>query len=209
MTKNPIIRHETHFLHTKDFGKAKVFVFEISDSSPIACIVVGDVREKIPLVRIHSKCFYSEVLGSLDCDCQEQINLAFKLIRDEGFGIFIYLEQEGRGCGLINKARAYSLKEIKGLDTVDAYESMGLDVDPRQYDNAVAVLKFLNVERIRLLTNNPRKTSGLVENGIKVQEVRLQVKPTPLNLEYLKVKQRKLGHDLGLNGNERNNSGVR
>ena len=134
-----------------------------------------------------------------DCDCHEQMELSYKMIKSEGAGIFIYLEQEGRGCGLINKAKAYALKEKKGLDTVEAYKSMGLDIDPRRYDNAAEILRFLGVRKIRLLTNNPRKISGLINEGIDVEPKNLRITPTPLNLDYLIVKQEKLGHDLGLN----------
>jgi len=200
LSTTPIIKYESHLLRTKYLGEARVYVFEISESSPIICMVVGNLDKNVPLVRVHSKCFYSEVLGSLDCDCREQIELAYEMIHAEGSGVFMYLEQEGRGCGLISKAKAYSLKENEGLDTVEAYKVMGLDVDPRRYDNAAEILKFLSLNRIRLLTNNPRKTSGLVKNGVAVEEVRLRVEPTPSNLEYLIVKQKKLGHDLGLNG---------
>ena len=202
MNTSIIRKYETHRLHTKYFDEARLYVFDVVESSLITCLVVGDLEKKVPLVRVHSKCFYSEVLGSLDCDCREQMELAYEMIRAEGVGVFMYLEQEGRGCGLISKAGAYSLKETKGFDTVEAYEIMGLDVDPRRYDNAAEILKFLGLYKIRLLTNNPRKISGLVKNGITVEDVRLRVEPTPLNLDYLIVKQMKLGHDLGLNVKE-------
>lgn len=208
MSTTPIIKYETHVLHTKYFDEARVYVFDISESSPITCMVFGNFNKITPLVRIHSQCFYSEVLGSLDCDCREQIELAYKMIKNDGAGVFMYLEQEGRGCGLISKAKAYSLKENEGLDTVEAYRAMGLDVDPRRYDNAAEILRFLGLNKVRLLTNNPRKASGLAKNGIEVEEVRIRVKPTPLNLEYLMVKQKKLGHDLGLNGRVGDKHGI-
>lgn len=189
---------ETHLLHTHYFGEVRIYVFDDSGSYPITAMVVGTIENVVPLVRVHSKCFYSEVLGSLDCDCHAQMELAYEMIQKEGTGIFIYLEQEGRGCGLINKAKAYSLKESRGIDTVEAYQQMGLDVDPRQYDDAAEVLKILGVTKIRLLTNNHRKIIGLEKKGIEIEQVSIRAIPTPNNLDYLIVKQKKLGHDLGL-----------
>jgi 3,4-dihydroxy 2-butanone 4-phosphate synthase/GTP cyclohydrolase II len=188
-----------HALYTLDFKQVECYAFGIPGEYPVAALVVGDIQKsEEPFVRVHSRCLYGEVFGSLDCDCRSQIDLAFKLIKDEGVGVFIYLEQEGRGCGLLNKAKSYVLREREGLDTVDAYKKLGLAIDARHYEVVAEVLQGLKLNRIRLLTNNPQKVIGLRQNGMTVRQVSLRTDPTPYNIDYLKVKQFKLGHDLGL-----------
>lgn len=204
MNKKDESRILIHRLPLPGNRQSQTLVFELPQQAPVTAIVIGDVgKANAPLVRIHSRCLYGEVFGSLDCDCRAQLELALRLIKEEGTGVFIYLEQEGRGCGLVNKAKAYVLNEKEGLDTVDAYRKLGLDVDARLYSAAAEVLKYLGLKHVRLLTNNPSKVSSLVEAGIFVEQVYLRTKPTHHNIDYLRVKQFKLGHDLGLQGNER------
>jgi 3,4-dihydroxy 2-butanone 4-phosphate synthase/GTP cyclohydrolase II len=188
-----------HALQTGELGEVRCCVFGIPDQSPVTAVVVGDLTDaEAPLVRIHSRCSYAEVFGSVDCDCRDQRDLSFRLIRGEGVGIFIYLEQEGRDAGLLRKADSYVLRQTEGLDTVAAYERLGLDPDSRRYVVAAEVLHWLGVSRVRLLTNNPRKVADLAANGISVEQVYLRTKPNVHNLGYLRTKQRKLGHRLGL-----------
>ncbi len=155
-------------------------------------------REGPPLVRIHSECFTGDVLGSVRCDCGEQLERAFQRIAAEGRGVLVYLRQEGRGIGLANKARAYALQDA-GLDTVEANLALGFAPDLRDYGPAAAILADLGIDTVRLLTNNPAKVEGLRERGIAVAErVPLEITPTPGNAAYLATKRSRLGHLLEL-----------
>src|SRR5262245_51478099 len=146
------------------------------------------------LTRVHSECWTSEVLGSLKCDCRDQLDAALAKIAAEGNGVVIYLRQEGRGIGLGNKIRAYSLQE-KGADTVEANLKLGFEADARSYDLAAAMLDDLGVRSVRLLTNNPLKVAGVEAAGVKVTD-RLAhwVGENQHNAGYLAVKRRKMGH---------------
>lgn len=175
----------------------RTIVYETKNQPPITVLVWGESNGK-PLVRLHSRCLYGEVFGSLDCDCHAQLMLAIDLIRKEGNGVLIYLEQEGRGSGLVNKAKAYALNQERGLDTVDAYRRLRVPVDKRDYQQAAYIIKKLGLKHIRLLTNNPAKVAGLVREGLVVDKVLLRTKPTSFDADYLRVKQAKLKHDLGL-----------
>jgi 3,4-dihydroxy 2-butanone 4-phosphate synthase/GTP cyclohydrolase II len=192
---------EGHLLTTGALGSVAVRAFLVSGEDGerhVVTMVYGDIDEHPPLVRVHSRCLYGEVLGSLDCDCLAQLNLAIERFQEEGHGILVYLEQEGRGCGLISKARAYSLREHAGLDTVDAYVELGLPLDARQYSDAALAIKSLGVDSIRLLTNNSRKVEGLANAGVRVERIPHRTVPTVWDRDYLMVKQQKLGHDLAL-----------
>jgi GTP cyclohydrolase II len=147
-----------------------------------------------PLVRLHSECLTGEVLGSLRCDCGEQLMQALDLIAAEGRGALIYLRQEGRGIGLVNKVRAYGLQD-EGLDTVQANLALGLPSDARTYDAAAAILRLLDVSSVRLITNNPAKIASLESHGIAVAE-RVPLRPTvyPDNADYLRTKVERMGH---------------
>jgi 3,4-dihydroxy 2-butanone 4-phosphate synthase/GTP cyclohydrolase II len=193
------VRFTSHKLKLAGFPDVQVRVYEVEDYSPILTLIIGEiVAEKAPLVRIHSRCAYGELFGSLDCDCQSQLDTALLAMRDEDMGIFIYLEQEGRGAGIVSKARAYELKDRHGLDTVEAYRSMGLEPDMRDYTPVIQILLQMGLRHVRLLTNNPKKVSALTRAGFKVDQIPLRTKPTQHNLDYLKVKQNKLAHSLGL-----------
>ena len=158
-------------------------------------LVLGDVRgAPAPLVRLHSECLTGEAFGSLRCDCGEQLEAGLALIAAEGRGCLLYLRQEGRGIGLINKIRAYHLQD-GGMDTVEANLALGLPADGRDYRTAAAVLRSLGVERVRLITNNPAKLAGLEGHGVAVVE-RLPLQPSlhPTNSPYLRTKAAKMGH---------------
>ncbi len=158
-------------------------------------LVLGDVADDKPVdIRMHSECLTGDALFSVRCDCGPQLEAALRHIADEGRGVLLYLRQEGRGIGLINKIKAYHLQDL-GADTVEANEQLGFDADLREYDIARDMLRHLNVNKIRLMTNNPRKVSALEEHGIEVVE-RLPWKhgENPHNSHYLSTKAGKLGH---------------
>jgi 3,4-dihydroxy 2-butanone 4-phosphate synthase/GTP cyclohydrolase II len=158
-------------------------------------MVLGDVADGRPvLVRVHSECLTGDVFGSQRCDCQAQLHRAMSLIGEEGRGVIVYLRQEGRGIGLIDKLRAYALQD-EGLDTVQANQRLGLPVDKRDYGTGAQILADLGVTKLRTLTNNPRKYYGLAGYGLEVvEQVPLLIPPTAHNERYLRVKRDKLGH---------------
>ena len=171
-------------------------------ATPLA-LVCGQITEiPTPLVRIHSECLTGDLFGSLRCDCGQQLESAMHAIQQEGCGILLYLRQEGRGIGLVNKLRAYNLQD-KGLDTVEANQHLGFAADHRDYKAAIAILEDLQVSSIRLLTNNPNKLSGFNASSIQiVQRVPLEIHPGVENINYLRTKRDRLGHLLEL-GNKK------
>lgn len=150
-------------------------------------------ESEAPLVRIHSACFTSEVLGSLKCDCREQLHYALEQIQKEGRGAVLYLFQEGRGIGLGAKIKVYALQE-RGFDTVDANTHLGYEEDARSYQCAVEVLADLGVSSARLLTNNPQKIEALSAAGLKVERAPIEVEAHPLSRGYLETKRSRMGH---------------
>ena len=146
------------------------------------------------LLRIHSQCLTGDTLYSLKCDCGSQLAMALEKIASAGQGMVMYMAQEGRGIGLVNKIRAYELQD-QGMDTVEANEALGFAADERDYSYCKEILSSLNISSVRLMTNNPRKISGLEDAGIKVTErVAVHVDPNKHNENYLKIKAEKLGH---------------
>jgi GTP cyclohydrolase II len=157
-------------------------------------LVMGEVHSGSPLVRIHSQCLTGDVFGSLRCDCRQQLEMSLSLIAQEGAGVLIYEQQEGRGIGLMAKLQAYALQD-SGLDTVEANERLGFKADQREFLMPVEILKALDIRRVRLLSNNPDKVAALEHAGIQVTErVPCEIAPTAFTEEYLKTKQEKLGH---------------
>jgi GTP cyclohydrolase II len=161
-------------------------------------MVMGDLTEGVPLLRIHSQCFTGEVLGSLRCDCHDQLEMAMQAIAEEGRGLVIYEYQEGRGIGLMAKLEAYELQDA-GLDTVEANHALGFTADCRDFNLSAAILRDLGIKRVRLLSNNPRKAGALTENGVEVVVLlSCEVAPNPHSLAYLRTKKQRMGHALSL-----------
>jgi GTP cyclohydrolase II len=173
----------------------QIVAFRASDDGQEhVALVVGAFGGKPPLVRLHSECLTGDVFGSLKCDCGPQLKQALHIIGENGGGVLLYLRQEGRGIGLINKIRAYSLQD-RGFDTVDANRRLGFADDERDYGHAAAMLHALGIERVRLLTNNPAKVEGLSAAGIEIIErVSHQMPANPHNADYLATKRKRSGH---------------
>jgi GTP cyclohydrolase II len=185
-----------------EYGVLHVVVYRAGTGTPPEehiALVVGHIEQRAladppVLARVHSECWTGEVMRSLKCDCREQLDQALRAITSAGRGVVVYLRQEGRGIGLGNKVRAYALQE-SGVDTVDANRLLGFADDPRRYDVAAAILRDLRVNRVALMTNNPRKVDGLVAGGIEVAaRVALKTQPNEHNAEYLAVKASRMGH---------------
>ncbi len=183
------------------------------DAKEHVAFVMGDVATGEPtLVRVHDQCLTGDVFGSLRCDCGEQLEAAMQRIADEGRGVIVYMDQEGRGIGLHNKIRAYRLQDEQGLDTVEANEALGLPAENRDYGIGAQILVDLGITKMRLMTNNPLKVreiqthgelrgAGLEGYGLEIVErVPLEVEPNPHNLRYLQTKREKMGHVLGSEG---------
>jgi 3,4-dihydroxy 2-butanone 4-phosphate synthase/GTP cyclohydrolase II len=175
--------------------EAIVFADKVDGTEP-AALVYGDVASRdAPLVRIHSECWTGDVVGSLRCDCGEQLGRALTAITSDGAGVLLYLRQEGRGIGLANKIRTYALQD-DGLDTVDANAALDLPIDARDYGGAAAMLIDLGLTRVRLMTNNPAKVAAIQAAGISmVERVPVTALPNPVNSSYLETKIARLGHE--------------
>jgi 3,4-dihydroxy 2-butanone 4-phosphate synthase/GTP cyclohydrolase II len=178
--------------------KAMAFVNDIDAYEHLA-LVKGEIDpEKEILVRVHSQCLTGDVFGSFRCDCGAQLEKAMEMVQQEGLGVILYLQQEGRGIGLANKIRAYALQD-KGRDTVEANMELGFEADLRDYGVGAQILAALGVKKMRLMTNNPKKMVGLEGYGLEVVgRIPLETEPRPENLRYLVTKCQKLGHLLNL-----------
>jgi 3,4-dihydroxy 2-butanone 4-phosphate synthase/GTP cyclohydrolase II len=179
--------------------KSIVFVSDVDDLLHIA-MVKGDIDSEKPiLVRVHSECLTGDIFGSLRCDCGNQLYRAMEMMKNEGSGVLLYIRQEGRGIGLVNKMKAYALQD-KGLDTVEANEKLGFEPDLRNYGIGAQILVDLGVKKMRLLTNNPKKIVGLEGYGLSVvEQVPIEIEPNEYNRCYLKCKELKMGHLLNIN----------
>lgn len=182
-----------------DAADARVAAFRVPDGGiEHLAILVGRPEDappdRPPLVRVHSECFTGDLLGSLRCDCGAQLRTALRRMGEDGAGVLVYLAQEGRGIGLVNKLRAYALQD-RGLDTLDANHALGWDADERRFLAAAAILDLVGVRRVRLLTNNPNKVAGLAACGIEVvAREPLIVPPNGVNDRYLATKAQRFGH---------------
>lgn len=180
------------------WGHFKLIAFqEKGSSNEHLALIKGDWKPDEPvLVRVHSSCFTGDILGSLRCDCGEQLHKAMELVQQEGRGAILYMNQEGRGIGLLNKLKAYRLQE-EGMDTVEANLHLGFQMDQRDYGVGAQILRHLGITKLRLVSNNPKKRVGLLGYGLEVVEnVPLPVEPNPHNERYLRTKRDKLGHHI-------------
>jgi 3,4-dihydroxy 2-butanone 4-phosphate synthase/GTP cyclohydrolase II len=180
------------------YGHFKLVAFnEKNTSNEHLALIKGEWQKDEPvLVRVHSSCFTGDILGSMRCDCGEQLHAAMQHVEREGKGVILYMNQEGRGIGLVNKLKAYKLQE-NGFDTVEANLHLGFPMDKRDYGIGAQILRYLGITKLRLLSNNPRKRAGLLGYGLEVVEtVPIEVQPNPHNEKYLTTKRDKLGHEI-------------
>tara|TARA_Y100000816_G_C26099894_1_gene582697 strand:- start:1408 stop:2631 length:1224 start_codon:yes stop_codon:yes gene_type:complete len=180
------------------YGNFKLISFEQKDTKDIhIALKKGEWKEdEEVLVRVHSSCVTGDILGSLRCDCGSQLQKALKMIDKNGQGLLLYMNQEGRGIGLINKLKAYVLQE-KGYDTVEANHKLGFKMDHRDYGVGAQILKSLKIKKINLLTNNPKKRVGLIGYGLQItKNTKIEIKPNSFNRKYLETKRDKMGHEI-------------
>jgi 3,4-dihydroxy 2-butanone 4-phosphate synthase/GTP cyclohydrolase II len=185
-----------------EYGNFKLIAYRQKDSGEehLALVKGTWARDEPVLVRVHSSCLTGDIFGSCRCDCGPQLHAAMELVEREGKGVVLYMQQEGRGIGLMNKLKTYKLQE-QGADTVEANLMLGFDMDARDYGVGAQILHDLGVRRMRLLTNNPKKRTGLIGYGLEITEnVPIQIAPNPHNRKYLLTKKLKMGHSLDLEG---------
>jgi len=198
--QSSLVRMASTRLPTR-FGVFELIGFERAnldkgETESALLLILGDLEDRAPLLRIHSQCLTGEVLGSLRCDCRGQLELAMSAIASEGSGLVIYEYQEGRGIGLMAKLKAYALQD-KGFDTIEANQALGFDTDCRDFSLAVAIVHDIGIDRVRLMSNNPQKAEALTEGGIEVIEMlACEAPPSPYALAYLRTKKEKMGHSL-------------
>lgn len=198
------IKHETLIRKAEivnmptDFGNFELHAYEQTNSGDVhMALVKGDWTADEPvMVRVHSSCATGDIFGSCRCDCGAQLHKSMQMINEAGKGVILYMQQEGRGIGLLNKLKAYRLQE-QGFDTVDANIELGFQADQRDYGVGAQILRDLNVQKMRLLSNNPKKRVGLVGYGLEIVEnIPIQIEPNNYNRLYLETKKNKLGHNL-------------
>lgn len=202
MEKESLIEREIKVDMPTEWGNFKMTAYkQISTGEHHLALVKGDWNPKEPvMVRVHSSCLTGDIFGSCRCDCGEQLHNAMKMVEKEGKGVIVYMNQEGRGIGLLNKLKAYKLQE-EGLDTVEANEKLGFQGDHRDYGVGAQILHDLGVEKIKLITNNPTKRVGLMGYGLEIVEnIPIEVDPNEHNKKYLETKRDKMGHSILKNG---------
>jgi len=196
--KESLISREVEVDMPTDYGNFKLIAFQQTNTQETHMALVKGtwVADEPVLVRVHSSCVTGDIFGSCRCDCGPQLHHAMQMVEREGKGVVLYMKQEGRGIGLLNKLKAYKLQE-EGMDTVEANLQLGFDMDERDYGVGAQILRDLNVSKIRLITNNPKKRVGLMGYGLEiVDNVPIEISPNPHNEKYLATKRDKLGHSI-------------
>lgn len=201
LEQETLIKEEVRVNMPTKYGSFELIAFEQINTGEIhLALKKGDwLKDEPVLVRVHSSCMTGDILGSLRCDCGDQLHHALKMIEKEGKGLVLYMNQEGRGIGLLNKLKAYKLQE-QGMDTVEANLELGFEMDGRDYGVGAQILRHLGVSKMKLLSNNPKKRAGLLGYGLEVVEnVPIEIASNPHNEKYLQTKKDKMGHEI-LNG---------
>ncbi len=201
LQQETLIKEEVRVNMPTKYGSFELIAFEQVNTGEIhLALKKGDWQKDEPiLVRVHSSCMTGDILGSLRCDCGDQLHHALKMIEEAGKGLVLYMNQEGRGIGLLNKLKAYKLQE-QGMDTVEANLELGFDMDGRDYGVGAQILRHLGVSKMKLMSNNPKKRAGLLGYGLEVVEnVPIEIASNPHNEKYLQTKKDKMGHEI-LNG---------
>jgi 3,4-dihydroxy 2-butanone 4-phosphate synthase / GTP cyclohydrolase II len=202
-SKEKMVERMVETMLPTEYGEFKIMLYAdkchgIEESRLHVALVMGDIKpDDAVLTRVHSECLTGDILGSLKCDCGGQLHAALRMIQKEGKGVLLYMRQEGRGIGLLNKIRAYKLQTEKGMDTVEANNALGFPDDLRDYGVGAQILVDIGIRKMKLLTNNPRKVIGLKGYGIEiVDRVQIEIEPNDTNKKYLETKKSKLGHIL-------------
>ncbi len=198
LKKETLIKEQERVKMPTRFGEFELIAFEQCNTGEIhLALKKGDWQKDEPvLVRVHSSCMTGDILGSLRCDCGEQLHAAMEMVENSGKGVVLYMNQEGRGIGLLNKLKAYKLQE-QGMDTVEANIELGFGMDERDYGIGAQILRELNISKMVLMSNNPRKRAGLLGYGLEVVDtVPIEIKPNKHNEKYLTTKRDKMGHDI-------------
>jgi 3,4-dihydroxy 2-butanone 4-phosphate synthase / GTP cyclohydrolase II len=193
-----LIKREIEVDMPTEFGHFKLVAYEQTNTHDVHMALIKGTWDKDEpvMVRVHSSCVTGDIFGSCRCDCGPQLHTAMRLVSEAGKGVVLYMKQEGRGIGLLNKLKAYKLQE-EGLDTVEANIKLGFDMDERDYGVGAQILRDLGVSKIKLITNNPKKRVGLMGYGLEiVDNVPIEVVPNPHNERYLLTKRDKLGHNI-------------
>jgi 3,4-dihydroxy 2-butanone 4-phosphate synthase/GTP cyclohydrolase II len=198
LSKETLIREAERVNMPTKYGDFELIAFEQLNTGEIhLAIKKGDWQKDEPvLVRVHSSCMTGDILGSLRCDCGDQLHVALKMVEAAGKGIVLYMNQEGRGIGLLNKLKAYKLQE-QGMDTVEANLELGFGMDERDYGVGAQIIRHLGISKMKLMSNNPRKRAGLLGYGLEVVEtVAIEIQPNEHNEKYLTTKRDKMGHEI-------------
>ena len=198
LKKESLIERITNVNMPTEYGSFQLKAYRQTNTGEVhLALIKGEWGNDDPvLVRVHSSCVTGDIFGSCRCDCGPQLHGAMEMIEKEGKGVVIYMNQEGRGIGLLNKLKAYELLE-KGFDTVEANEKLGFKADERDYGVGAQIIRDLNITKIQLLSNNPKKRVGLMGYGLEIVEVKgIEIVPNQYNLHYIKTKRDKMGHDI-------------